>query len=131
MDDDQSPTSPFQAGQHDEEFSDDTTTGQKSGSAPRPPSPLPELLPDSLRRLLHAWYKEHGISAVPPCANAYSLRNDPCQRSDGPPAVFMHKDGQEIYTKRYPAGVRDKNSSCTEMQRFSGVDYQALESLTG
>lgn len=75
---------------------------------PRPSSPLPDMLPDHLRNLLHAWYEEHGISAVPPCATCYGLNQDPYHRADGIPARFLHKLGMEMLAKRYPAGVKNK-----------------------
>ena len=72
---------------------------QNTSLAPGPSSPLSDMLPIHLQRLLHA---------SPPCATCYHLTHDPHHRSDGIPARFLHKLGMEMHAKRYPAGIKHK-----------------------
>jgi hypothetical protein len=84
----------------------------------RSSSPLPELLPDHLKKLLDAWYEENGPSETPPCATTHVIRRNPYQRIDGAYTAYIYKNGERMHAKRYSASIGCKTVLVVKCRGF-------------
>jgi hypothetical protein len=57
---------------------------------------------------LNTWDEENGISTIPPCANTYSVHQDPYIRTAGCPVVYLNEKGEKMHAKRYYTHSRNK-----------------------